>query len=100
MALIDSNKLITCLVWSGLVDKATCGELKEVIEQCTVKDLYTNADIVAMFTEVQTEIEETVKKEKPIDKNWANGLHYSERIIQGKINKLKEKESEAEGNVD
>ena len=36
MALIDSNNFITHLVWSGLIDRATCGQLKEAIEQCTV----------------------------------------------------------------
>ncbi len=48
------------------------------------------ADMVAMLTEIQLEIEETVKEEELIDKKWANGLHYSEKIIQQKIDKLKE----------
>ena len=52
------------------------------------------ADMVAMLTELQLEIEETVKKEQLIDKKWANGLHYSEKIIQQKINVLK---AESEG---
>jgi hypothetical protein len=49
------------------------------------------ADMVAMLTEIQLEIEETVKEEELIDKKWANGLHYSEKIIQQKIEQLKEK---------
>lgn len=89
MALIDSNIFITHLVWNGLIDKATCGELKEAIELCTVKDIYTTADMVAMLTEIQLEIEEIVKEAELIDKEWANILHYSEKIIQQKIDALK-----------
>ena len=47
-------------------------------------------DMIAMLTDIQTEIERTVKEEEPIDKKWANGLHYSKKIIQQKINSLKE----------
>ena len=45
---------------------------------------------IEVLTELQLEIEETVKEEELIDKKWANGLHYSEKIIQQKINSLKE----------
>ena len=48
------------------------------------------ADMVAMLTEIQLEIEDIVMGEKLIDERWANGLHYSEKIIQQKINSLKE----------
>jgi hypothetical protein len=48
------------------------------------------ADMVAMLTDIQLEIEEIVKEEELIDKNWANGLHYSEKIIQQKIDALRE----------
>ena len=34
----------------------TCGELKEAIEQCTVKDIYTKDDVVAMLTDIRDEI--------------------------------------------
>lgn len=57
------------------------------------KDQYEarlKADMVAMLTELQTEVEKIVKEEELIDKKWANGLHYSEKIIQQKIDKLKE----------
>jgi len=47
------------------------------------------ADMVAMLTDLQLEIEEIVKEEELIDKKWAIGLHYSEKIIQQKINTLK-----------
>ena len=56
------------------------------------KDQYEarlKADMVAMLEELQLEIEETVKEEELIDKKWANGLHYSEKIIQQKIDSLK-----------
>ena len=62
--------------------------------KCSIpKDQYEarlKANMVAMLTEIQLEIEETVKEEELIDKKWANGLHYSEKIIQQKIDKLKE----------
>jgi hypothetical protein len=48
------------------------------------------ADMVAMLTELQLEIGEIIKEAKLIDKEWANILHYSEKVIQQKINKLKE----------
>ena len=50
------------------------------------------ADMAAMLTELQLEIEEIVKEEEPNDKKWATGLHYSEKLIQQKIDKLKEAE--------
>lgn len=57
-------------------------------------EAHLKADMVAMLEELQLEIEEIVKEEELIDKKWANGLHYSEKIIQQKINVLKEKENE------
>ena len=103
MAVIDSNNFITHLVWSGLIDKATCGELKEAIELCTVKDIYTKDDVVAMLTELQLEIEEheesiighygkeTKESDFPshkIERN--NGRKECVGLIQQKIDKLKE----------
>lgn len=52
------------------------------------EEVYTKADMVVMLTDIQLEIEETVKEEELIDKEWANGLHYSEKIIQQKIDAL------------
>ena len=84
MALIDSNKFIAHLVWSGIVDKATCGELKEAIDLCTVKDVYTKDDMVSMFTELNLEIDEMFARE----------INYTvdkiQDLIQSKINSLKE----------
>ena len=85
MAVIDSNNFIAHLVWSGLVDKATCGELKEAIELCTVKDIYTKADMVAMLTDIQLEIEES----ESCGKAFHLGLHMASDIITKKINALK-----------
>ena len=56
MPVIDRDKFITYLVYSGVVDKATCGELKEAIELCTVKDIYTKADMVATIDKIEAEI--------------------------------------------
>ena len=90
MAVIDSDNFITHLVYGGIIDKATCGELRKAIELCTVKDIYTKSDVITILTELQQEIENTVKEEELIDEKWAKGLHYSEKIIQQKINELKE----------
>lgn len=54
-----------------------------------ISALFTKEEVIAILTELQLEIEKTVKEEELIDKKWANGLHYSEKIIQQKINKLK-----------
>ena len=43
-----------------------------------------------MLEELKTDIEEIVKLEELIDKKWAKGLHYSEKIIQQKIDELRE----------
>ena len=59
----------------------------KVLYSCDLIDEYEdrlNAEKVAMMEELQSEIEETVKEEELIDKKWANGLHYSEKIIQQK----------------
>ena len=80
MAIIDSDSFITHLVWSGLVDKATCGELKEAIELCTVKDIYTKADMVAMLDEISLEIDEM---------DYASIID-CQKLIREKINALKE----------
>ena len=45
-----------------------------------------------MLTELQLEIGEIVKEEELIDNKWARGLHYSKKIIQQKINALREGE--------
>lgn len=82
MALIDSNKFITHLVWSGLVDKATCGELKKIIELCTVKGTYTKADIVVMLEELDFRL--TNYKDTDLIR----------QDIQQKINKLKGEEND------
>lgn len=63
MAVIDSDNFIAHLVWSGLIDKATCGELKEAIELCTVKDIYTKADMVAMLSELKYDLYPELCKE-------------------------------------
>ena len=88
MALIDSNNFITHLVWSGLVDKATCGELKEAIELCTVKDIYTKADMVAMLTEIQLEIEELEPLEPTDDEDWQYGCFHGLELMQDKCLRL------------
>lgn len=54
-------------------------------------DVCTKDEVIVMLEELQTKIEKTVKEEELIDKNWSNGLHYSEKIIQQKIDKLKGK---------
>lgn len=89
MALIDSDNFITHLVWTGVVDKATCGELKEAVELCTVKDIYTKDDMVAMLTELQLEVEEQKRDELSYQQTWNYPLNVCVSIIQQKINELK-----------
>ena len=92
MALIDSNNFITHLVWMGLIDRATCGELKEAIEFCTVKDTYSKADMVAMLRFLWNDIEDL---DSPIC-DYASSDCISKwqvhEIIQQKINALEGKE--------
>lgn len=92
MAVIDSNNFITHLVWSGLVDKATCGELKEAIELCTVKDIYTKDDMVTILTKIQTEIEENSYSENVYGDEYGIDQVISTddvyQIVQQKINSL------------
>jgi len=92
MAVIDSNNFITHLVWGGLIDKATCGELKEAIELCTVKDIYTKADVVAMLEEVLSETEEMDCEIDHDFEGYYNGVVACQKCIQQKINSLKETE--------
>ena len=75
MSLIDSNNFITHLVWSGLVDNATCGQLKEAIELCKV-----DAIPKSVIEDIKEEIEQTVIEEADEEK-WARGLHYALKII-------------------
>lgn len=56
----------------------------------TDSDSPTDGDMIkATLKELQLEIEEIAKEEELIDKKWASGLHYSEKIIQQKIDTLK-----------
>ena len=94
MALIDSNNFITHLVWSGLIDKATCGELKEAIELCTVKDTFSKADMAAMLTELKKDIEGQCKipNNNASAYDWNNGVYACYKVIQEKINALRGEE--------
>jgi len=73
-------------------------EVQEAIEICADYIKYnqlsadTKANMAVMLEGIQLEIEEIVQEERLIDKKWADGLHYSEKIIQQKIDKLKENE--------
>lgn len=94
MALIDSNDFITHLVWRGLIDKATCGELKEAIELCTVKDTFSKADMAAMLTELKKDIEGQCKipNNNASAYDWNNGVYACYKVIQEKINALRGEE--------
>ena len=92
--LIDSDKVKEYL--DKIEEELTNNIISIVRENYIPKADYENrlkADMVTMLKELKTEIEETVKEEELIDKKWANGLHYSEKIIQQKINVLKEEKS-------
>ena len=94
MRLVDADKLFPDVMKVDGSMAISQGQLAHAhtIEAISKADYETRlkADMVAMLTEIQLEIEETVKEEELIDKKWANGLHYSEKIIQQKIDALKE----------
>jgi hypothetical protein len=50
---VNSNNLITAFVWSGLLDKAKCGELLEIIKQCSVE-----IASIEVLQEIRQEIKE------------------------------------------
>ena len=90
MAVLDSDNFITHLVWGGLVDKVTCGELREAIELCTVKDVYTKSDVITILTELQQEIEENVLADDPdTTLTFLQARETCVAVIQQKISELK-----------
>lgn len=101
MRLIDADKIHPDVLTKREALAISQGQLAYApTVEAIPKDQYEarlKADMAAMLTELHSEIEKIVKKEKLIDLKWANGLHYSEKIIQQKINVLKEQEN---GNVD
>lgn len=83
--------------WTTAVQQSSILEQIKIKAQAEAYDFFKKeyenrlkADMVAMLTELQLEIEETVKEEEPIDKKWAIGLRFSKKIIQQKINSLNE----------
>jgi protoheme ferro-lyase len=68
-----------------IIDKLWTDSVKYHMLQDDLK-----SDMIAILEELNTEIEETFKKEEPIDKRWAYGLRYSKNFIQQKINNLRE----------
>ena len=96
--LIDVERVLEPYKILRNTDTLCVATIRQNILECPTveaipKDQYEarlKADMVAMLTEIQLEIEEIVKEEGPNDKMWAIGLHYSEKIIQQKINSLKE----------
>lgn len=87
MRLIDADKYIEEESEGTFLGDISIEKFNEITP--TV-EAYTKDEVIAMLTELQTEIEITVKEEGGlINKKWANGLHYSEKIIQNKINALK-----------
>lgn len=84
-----------------IAECSSCGwreEKRDMIERIpyktntliSISDVYSKDEVITILTELQQEIENTVKEEELIDEKWAKGLHYSEKIIQQKINELKE----------
>ena len=54
------------------------------------KKFFNKDEVLAMLVELQQKIDDIAKKEELIDKKWANGLYYSKKIIQQKIDSVKE----------
>lgn len=91
MAVIDRDNFIVHLIWSGLVDdEATCGELREAVELCTVKDTYTKTDVITILTELQQYIGENVLADNPDTLvPFLQARETCVAVIQQKINELK-----------
>ena len=53
---VNSNNLITSFVWSGLLDRAKCGELLEIIKMCSVK-----AVPIEVLQEIRQEIQANIE---------------------------------------
>lgn len=90
------NLDFSCQKWIsevGLSNAAVAiieAEISDEIVDIDRANVYTKDEVIAILTELQTEIKDTVKKkEELIDKKWT-GLYYSDKIIQQKINDLKE----------
>lgn len=65
----------------------------KILYSCDEIDQYETrlkADLVAMLTEIQLEIEE-VKTQSGFDKSWDGAVNECSKVIQQKINSLKEK---------
>ena len=94
---IDNHFKNTCDVNTSIKEAFTKGFEVGLTKAVFPKDQYEarlKADMIAMLEELQAEIEEIAEEEKPIDKKWAVDLHHSEKIIQQKIDSLKENKNE------
>lgn len=106
MRLIDADKAISDYAHYGISHSYDAYDLEDILTECPTieaipKTEYVSqlrTDMVAVLEELQMEIEDIVKEEELIDKKWANGLHYSEKIIQQQINALRGERRD--GNVD
>ena len=61
-------------------------EVRELIDNTPTVEAYTKDEVIAMYKNLQLEIEEIAQEEKYHDSKWALGLKYSEKVIQQKIN--------------
>lgn len=71
MRLIDADKFLTYLIFSGHIDGLTCGEVKEALEMCKVD----------VFDKIRAKIEQIADEEQKHDEKWAIGLRYAAKII-------------------
>ena len=92
MSLIDSNNFITHLVWSGLIDKATCGQLKEAIELCKVE-----AIPMSVIEDIKAEIKETYH-DRPSSYNHPQRTELYQKVLEIIDNRISGKEHD--GNSD
>lgn len=89
---VNSNNLITSFVWSGLLDKAKCGELLEIIKQCSVE-----AEHIEELQEIRQEINQKGRDKFSLNdeyEHYLKGLTDCLDIIDSHISALSRKEQE------
>ena len=86
--MIDTEKFLDKLLYMGYMDEQK-SEVEEVANRMT-EDAYTKEEVIAMFNDLKSEIGKTAEEVKNYDVKWALGLFFAKKIIQEKINVLKE----------
>lgn len=95
--MIDTEKFLDKLLYMGYMDEEK-SEVEEVANNMT-EDVYTKDEVIAMFTDLQLEIEEMVNPfgtriSGCSQDGWKHGVKNCDFVIQQKINALGSEENE------